>query len=180
MANIVASTNWAPDARNIYYTCFGGGREPTRTWVRVLPEPCGLTGLAAFLAANVPNASNHRGSLAVRIYDDRRTEADIARGAIRQIGGRWEYGHGAGWFSGPDAESKCRQLVENFIRVYGMERNVACINDWQFPVAGIDESPETFWNRAASQIVNAGATRVVVDSPLAPRSEFILTGDHSK
>ena len=168
----VATTPRAPGARNIYYTCSDGGREPTRTWVRTLPEPCGLTGLAAFLAGNVPNTSNHRGALAVRIYDDRRTEADVARAAIRRVGGRWEYGGGAGWFSGPDAEQKCRQLVENFIRVYDMVSKIAHITDWKFPLAGIDESPESFWNRSATEILNAGATRVVVDAPLAPRIEY--------
>lgn len=175
MSNTVATTRIAPDARNVYYTGpKGRGRYPTGTWLRTLPDPVGLTGLAAFLAEHVYNTSRHRGALQVRVYDDLRTQADIQRAAIRHEGGRWQYGGGAGWFSGPEAEHKCRALVENIIRCYALDREVAAINDWLFPLAWPNETAEQFWTRAADELLASGATRVAVCAPLRARVEFTV------
>ncbi|PJJ96953.1 hypothetical protein CO615_10550 [Lysobacteraceae bacterium NML75-0749] len=114
-----------------------------------MPAPHGLSAgsLAAFLAQHVYNTSNQRGALMVRVYDDRRTEADLMR-----------------------AEN--RPHAEKFIRAYDLENQPACINDWAFSLAGDDEAPEAFWERAAAEMLAAGATRVAIDAPGRARVQW--------
>lgn len=146
----VACSRNAPGARNVYYEWIGSrARHPTRTWVRDMPAPHGLPAgsLAEFLAQHVYNTSNQRGALMVRVYDDRRTEADLMR-------------------------AEKRPHAEKFIRAYGLENQPICINDWAFPLAADDETPEAFWQRAADGILAVGATRVVIDAPGRARVQW--------
>lgn len=147
---IVECSRRTPGARNVYYTWVNTSvRVPTRTWVRDMADPIGLTGLADFLARHVYNTSNQRGALMVRVYNDQRTEADVLR-----------------------ETDPNNPYLENIISVYGLERTPASINDWAFPLAGDDETPEAFWERAAAGMLAAGATRVAVDAPGRARVEW--------
>lgn len=146
----VACSSRAPGARNVYYTWVNtSAHVPTRTWVRDMPNPVGLSGLADFLARHVYNTSHQRGALMVRVYNDQRTEADVLR----------------------DADPTNPNL-ENIIRVYELDKAPASINDWAFPLAGDDETPEAFWQRAADGMLAAGATRVAVDIPGRARVQW--------
>ena len=147
---IVECSRRAPGARNVYYTWGNtNARVPTRTWVRDMATPVGLTGLADFLSRHVYNTSSQRGALMVRVYDDRRTEADVLR-----------------------ETDPHNPYLENIIRIYTLDKTPASIDDWAFPLAGDTESPEAFWQRIADGILAAGATRVAVDAPGRARVEW--------
>lgn len=145
---IVACHNTSPTRQRVYYTNrLGIPCEPTRTFITRIENPAGLSGLAQFLAANVPNTSNHRGALMVRCYNDQVTEADLVR-------------------------ASGRANAEALIHAYDLDAKPATINDWQFLVIGDDETAEAFWRRTADEMVRVGVTRVAVDKPGAGRVEF--------
>lgn len=54
----------------------------------------------------------------------------------------------------------------------GQNNQPICINDWAFPMAADDETPEAFWQRAADGILAVGATRVAIDAPGRARVQW--------
>lgn len=109
-------------------------------------------GLPWWLARHVRNASDHRGALTVRVFDDSRTQADVLRESGRHS----------------------PALAERLIRCYALDTRPAVIDDWRFPLLRQAETVEHYWQRAAQELLLAGATRVCVGAEQWVRGDLEL------
>lgn len=105
------------------------------------PDPGKLSPLAVFLVSNVPACvagvhSRFRRDHRVRCLNGK-TEADVMR-------------------------AEGRRNVENWIKIYGLDKIPCAIDDWLFDVIKIGQDDNHFWNAQAEKIIAAGIIRVEI------------------
>ena len=146
MKNTIASTN--KDPRSVQFQPYHN--EPSRHWPVVnLEYTGGLTGLAHFLASNIPNATRQRGMFLVRCYDGR-TETDHL------------------------PLDKDREAIRV---AYATDAFAAMIPDYDFPLIGVGESVNEYWVRVASGMRMQGIEMVKLTPPLgAQHMHFVMEG----
>ncbi len=168
--NIVASRT--SDPRSFMFTPYEPSPLSNKKYpcARVNPDIWALSPLAQFLAGNVSHTHRHRGALIVRLLS-RTTQAEL----IRRAAAEKHYACGT-TFIGPNAAARALKRADSIIRMHSLERKESSINDWDFSLLEIDETPEQYFEQEARKIIATGAYVVEVSYPLTDTVVFLIGG----
>lgn len=127
-----------------------------------IEKPSSLTGLAHFLADNIPNATRHRGAFMVTCYsgfseaEELRKEASCCKNLFYKVASRS--------FKNKEQAS---DYAENLIKAYSLDSKPSYINDWDFSTYRDADTPESFWSRQAANMIAAGVQMVKIRPPMS-------------
>lgn len=158
---------------------FPGGIAPngvsaTRYLRKTSPALEYLSPLAAWLFKHAPacvagNLPRFDVTARVRCYSAL-TEAEELRKRARTPDCYGRHYVGAMWYLDP---VEAMAAAERVIRCYAEQEmdQPARIDDWKFPIIGINQSDDDYWNGVAEQMIRAGVARVRIGA-----EEYVLPG----
>lgn len=117
------------------------GVSATRYLRKTSPDISKLDKLAKWLVENVPKTV--AGNMPANFPENRvqcfngKTEADMIR-------------------------NEGKRTAENIIKAYDLEKIPAYIQDWLFPIIQPNETDSEYWNRASTEMTNAGTIKVQI------------------